>query len=126
MSDMSFIRAMTKAQLLKLYQIPTCLEEEFFEGAPVFRHVGGTPYYWEHQVDDYIRTRYPSGLPRGRAGRKVETEPAAVYALSQRPHKIWKRIAADCKTMFPECYGAHEEASLQQIVARHRKRLRKN
>ena len=125
MNGMSFIRVMTKAQLLKQYQIPACLEEEFLEGAPVFRYINGIPHYLEHQVDDFIRTRWPCVHTRGRVGRRVETEDAAVYTLSQRrSNRPWKQIAVDCKKLFPDCSGSHNPDSVKQIVKRHLKRLR--
>jgi hypothetical protein len=100
MSYMSFIRFLTRTQLLELYQVPPSLAEDFLANAPVAFHVDGEARYAEHQIDHYVHERYPCVDAADHNAEEIRNIVMFVEQMRES-EQCWKDIHASYKQAFP-------------------------
>jgi hypothetical protein len=90
MSYMSFIRFLTRTQLLELYQVPPSLAEDFLANVPVAFHVDGEARYRVHHT-----------CVDAADHNAEEIRNIVMFVEQRKSEQCWKEIHASYKQAFP-------------------------
>jgi len=123
-------RFFTTEEVRREYRVPAAVADDILPKLPVVvTQEDGTRFHLETDVDEFL-TEFSrqqrkaearkNPLPKGRAGRSIETLEVAEYANVLRLQgKTWKEVLSGCKKRWPEDRRVRNVGQIRATWTRH-------